>query len=133
MLKLSSELVKYAVELSRASRPGEATAPQIVKDFVTWGVGPRAPQALIAGAKARAMLRGRARADFDDVRALAPAVFRHRLVPSYAAEADGVTMDDVTKGLLAAVPYPGRAAARRERSKLSRFLRSLLALDRPSA
>jgi len=79
------------------------------------------------------MLRGRAKADFDDVRALAPAIFRHRLVPSYAAEADGVTMDDVTKGLLAAVPYPGRAEVRRERSKLSRFFRSLLALDRPSA
>ena len=130
---VSPAVVRYAVDLSRASRPAESVAPQLVRDFVTWGVGPRAPQALIAGAKARAMLRGRAQADFDDVRALAPAVFRHRLVPSYAAEADGVTMDDVTRGLLASVPYPGRADVRRERSRLSRFLRSLLALDRPGA
>ncbi len=104
-----------------------------MKDFVTWGVGPRAPQALIAGAKARAFLRGRARAEFDDVRALAPAVFRHRLIASYTAEADGVTMDDVTQGLLDEIPYPGRAAARREQSKFSKFFRSLLALDRPIA
>jgi len=130
---VAPEVVKYAVELTRASRPAEATAPKAVKDFVTWGAGPRAAQALIAGAKARAMLRGRARAEFDDVRALAPAVFRHRMVPSYAAEADGVTMDDVTKVLLGHVPYPGRVESRRERSKLSTFVRRLLALDRPVA
>ena len=130
---VAPEVVKYAVDLSRASRPNAPTAPQIVKDFVTWGVGPRAPQALIAGAKARAFLRGRARAEFDDVRALAPAVFRHRLIASYTAEADGVTTDDITKGLLDAVPYPGRGAVRREQSRLSKFFRSLLALDRPIA
>jgi MoxR-like ATPase len=122
-------VVRYAVELARASRPTDALAPTIVKDYVQWGVGPRAPQALVAAAKARAFLRGRARATIDDVRALAPAIFRHRLIPSYAAEADGVGADDITKGLLDTVPYPGRAEARRERGPVARFLRRLLALD----
>jgi MoxR-like ATPase len=115
------ELLRYAVDLVRASRPGSGSAPQAVKDYVAWGAGPRAAQALIGGAKARALLRGRVVPDFDDVRALAPPVLRHRILPSYAAEADGVT-----------VPYPGRHAARRGPSRLSRLLRWLVAAPPPS-
>ncbi len=110
------EIVKYAVDLTRASRPAETTAPRTVVDYVTWGVGPRAAQALVTGGKARALMRGRSVPDFDDVRALAPAVFRHRLVPSYAAEADGVSADDITRALLDHVPYPGREEARPHRA-----------------
>ena len=106
------EIIRYAVDLGRASRPAEASAPALVREYVTWGVGPRAAQALVAGGRARALLRGRSTPDFDDLRALAPAVFRHRLVPSYAADADGVTADDLTRALLEAVPYPGRVEAR---------------------
>ena len=106
------EILQYAVDLARASRPAEASAPPLVREYVNWGVGPRAAQSLVSGARARALLRGRSTPDFDDVRALALAVFRHRLVPSYAADADGVSADDVTRALLDAVPYPGRVQAR---------------------
>ena len=102
-----------------------------VRDYVTWGVGPRAAQALVSGAKARAFLRGRATATFDDVRALAPAVFRHRLVCSYAADADGVSPDDITKALLEHVPYPGRSEARGEPSRVARWWRALMSTSGP--
>ena len=127
-----AELLRYAVDLVRASRPREASAPSTVRDYVAWGAGPRAAQALIAGAKARALLRGRAAPDFDDVRALVPAVFRHRLIVSYAAEADGVTVDDVSRALLDAVPYPGRRAAAKAASPISRFFRWLVSAPPPS-
>jgi len=132
-----AELMQYAVDLARASRPDQPTAPAKVREYVTWGVGPRAPQSLIAGAKARAMLRGRASPGFDDVRALAPAVFRHRMVPSYAAEADDVTPDDITQALLDHVPYPGQLhpgqrAAKSLPSALSRLFRWLVSAPPPS-
>jgi MoxR-like ATPase len=122
-----ADLARYAVDLARASRPADPHAPAMVKDYVTWGAGPRAAQSLIAGARARALLRGRSEPGFDDVRALARAVFRHRLVPSYAAEADGVTPDDVTGALLEHVPYPGKPAPAREsrwRRLIGRLLRT---------
>ena len=119
-------LLEYAVDLVRASRPADPQAPPRVRDYVTWGVGPRAAQALVSGAKARAFLRGRATATFDDVRALAPAVFRHRLVCSYAADADGVSPDDITKALLDHLPYPGRSEARGEPSRVARWWRALM-------
>jgi MoxR-like ATPase len=102
-------IVRYAVELAQASRPQADTAPEIVKEYVEWGVGPRAAQALVTGARARALLRGRARASFEDVRALAPAVFRHRLVLSYAAEADGIGTEPLIQALLEKVRHPGQA------------------------
>jgi hypothetical protein len=79
----------------------------------------------VVASKARALLRGRERPDFDDVRALALPVFRHRLVPSYAAEADGVTTDDVTRSLLDHVPYPGRDERRRPQGWLTRAWRRI--------
>ena len=124
-------LLRYAVDLVRASRPADPQAPPRVRDYVTWGVGPRAAQALVSGAKARAFLRGRATATFDDVRALAPAVFRHRLVCSYAADADGVSPDDITKALLEHVPYPGRSEARGEPSRVARWWRALMSPSGP--
>jgi len=125
------ELMKYAVDLARASRPKENSSPATVREYVNWGTGPRAAQALIAGSKARALLRGRTAPDFDDVRALAPAVFRHRLVPSYAAEADGVSNDDITRAILEHVPYPGRRAMAKEPSRFSRFLAWLFSAPKP--
>jgi MoxR-like ATPase len=119
------EVVRYAVDLARASRPGSPTAPPLVREYVTWGAGPRAAQALVSGARARALLRGRIVPEFDDVRALAPAIFRHRLVASYAADADGVTTDDVTRALLDHVPYAGRERVRRRAGWLGRAWRLL--------
>jgi MoxR-like ATPase len=125
------EVARYCVELVQASRPHAPTAPNSVREYVDWGAGPRAAQALINGARARAFLQGRSVADFDDVRALVPAVFRHRLVLSYAAEADAVTTDRVTQDLLDQVDYPGRGSAQRRRSWFRRVLAALLPVAEP--
>jgi MoxR-like ATPase len=118
------DLVRYAVELAQASRPRSPAAPNSVREYVEWGAGPRAAQALVNGARARALLRGRSIATHDDVRALVPAVFRHRIVLSYAAEADAVTTDHVTADLLESVACPG-VTGRRRRSWVRRVLDAL--------
>jgi len=100
-------LVRYVVELVQATRPAASNAPNSVREYVEYGAGPRAAQALINGARARAFLRGRSVPDFEDVRALVPAVLRHRMVLSYAAEADAVDADGVANDLLRSVPCPG--------------------------
>ena len=80
--------------------PAEDSAPAFVKQYVSFGAGPRASQALVLGAKARAVLAGRFAAEIEDVRALAPYVLRHRLVPSFRAEAEGVRAPDVVATVL---------------------------------
>jgi MoxR-like ATPase len=92
-------LVSYAVRLARSTRPGEE-APDFVKRYVSWGAGPRASQYLVLGAKARAAMAGRGVPHFDDVRAVAPSVLRHRLVTNFQAEADGRTAGDVVEELI---------------------------------
>ncbi len=99
-------VVKYAVSLVRASRPAEETATEFVKKWVAWGAGPRASQNLILGAKAKALLRGADAAAVGDVRALALPVFRHRLIPNFSAEAEGVKSDRIVEDLLDKVPAP---------------------------
>jgi MoxR-like ATPase len=89
-IPVAPHVVAHAVALARATRPEEASAPEEVKRFVRFGAGPRASQALVLGAKARAALDGRLTAEVEDVRALVAPVFRHRLVPSFRAEAEGV-------------------------------------------
>ena len=88
-------LVNYAVRLARSTRPDSAEATPMVKKYVSWGAGPRASQYLVLGAKARAAMDGRAMPDIDDVRAIAPAVLRHRLVVNFQAEADGIPRDSL--------------------------------------
>jgi len=105
-----ASIVAYAVAISQASRPEGATAPEGVREYVQWGVGPRAAQALVVAARARALLDGRLAPEPRDVEAVAPAVLRHRLILSYAAEADDVGPDEVTRSLLEAIPRPGEAA-----------------------
>jgi MoxR-like ATPase len=101
-------ITRYAVELVQASRPSAPTAPPSIREYVEWGAGPRAAQALIVAGRARAMLRGRPFPDHEDLVAVAGAVLRHRLILSYAAEADGVGAETVTRILLDHVPRPGR-------------------------
>ena len=84
-------VVKYAVELVRATRPKEAGALEVIRRNVAWGAGPRASQYLVVGAKARAVLAGRFAASVDDVRALARPVLRHRVLPNFTAESEGLT------------------------------------------
>lgn len=88
-------LVEYAVRLARSTRPDAAEATARVKKYVSWGAGPRASQYLVLGAKARAAMDGRAMPDLDDVRSVALAVLRHRLVVNFQAEADGVPIEDL--------------------------------------
>lgn len=93
-------LVKYAVALARATRPEDEQSPELIRKYVSWGAGPRASQYLVLGAKARAALEGRGVPNFDDVRAVAPSVLRHRVVTGFQAEADGRSPADIVEELL---------------------------------
>jgi MoxR-like ATPase len=93
-------LVSYAVGLVRSTRPDDGLAPDLTRRYVSWGAGPRASQYLVLGAKARAALSGRGMPDLEDVRAVAPAVLRHRVVPSFQAEADGRSAADLVEELI---------------------------------
>lgn len=104
---LSDDLLGWITALVRATRPGDAAAPAAVTDYVRWGAGPRAGQALVLCAKARALLHGRLAATREDIAALAAPVMRHRLLLSFAAEAEGTSADDVVAALLAHLPPPG--------------------------
>jgi len=103
---VSEEIVRYAVRLAAASRPNRAGAPDFINESVTWGAGTRAPQCLILGGKARALLQGRAHVTVDDIRALALPVFRHRILLNYRAEAEGIRVDALIRRLLETVPAP---------------------------
>jgi MoxR-like ATPase len=94
-IPVAPHVVAHAVALARSSRPDEPSAPEEVKRYVRFGAGPRASQALVLGAKARAALDGRLMAEVEDVMALLGPVFRHRLVPSFRAEAEGVRIGDI--------------------------------------
>jgi MoxR-like ATPase len=102
---VGDELLRWINRLVRASRPG-AEAPAAVNQWVRWGAGPRAGQALVLCAKARALLHGRLAATREDVGALAAPVLRHRLLLSFTAEAEGRGADDVVDALLHALPAP---------------------------
>ena len=99
----ADHVIAYAVDLVRATRPHGNAPPAYIKDWVTWGAGPRAAQYLTLGAKCRAILEGRPTPSVDDVRAIARPVLRHRIVTSFNAEADGVTTLDIVERLLADV------------------------------
>jgi len=103
---VGADLLAWITRLVRATRPGEA-APQVVRDYVKWGAGPRAGQSLVLAAKARALLQGRLAATREDVAALAAPVLRHRLLLSFAAEAEGKRPDEVITALLRELPHPG--------------------------
>lgn len=94
------DVVSFAVDLARRSRPAAPQASKAVRAYVSWGAGPRAAQFLVLGAKTRSLLHGRPSPDRNDVRTLARAVFRHRLVLNYEAEAAGVTIEDVVTDLV---------------------------------
>ena len=98
---VADAVVQYAVKLVARTRPKDDHAAKFVKDWLTWGAGPRASQYLILGAKSRAILAGRFNPDIDDVRAMAVAVLRHRIIPNFNAEADGVTTVAIVEKLLA--------------------------------
>jgi MoxR-like ATPase len=81
--------------------------PDFIRDYVTWGAGPRASQYLVLAAKARAVLRGRFHVSCDDVRAVAAPVLRHRIITNFNAEADGIKPDDIVRRLIDSLPREG--------------------------
>ncbi|AMV16897.1 AAA family ATPase [Planctomyces sp. SH-PL14] len=94
----------YARDLVRATRPNEEDATSFVKQYISWGAGPRAGQYLILGAKARAILEGRFHVSTDDVKAVAAPVLRHRIVTTFQASSEGVSPDNVVEQLISAIP-----------------------------
>ena len=104
-LPIADAVTRYAVKLVRTSRPGDG-APDYVNQFVSYGASVRAAQALVLGAKARALLQGRASASFEDVRALARPVLRHRVLVNFTAQSEKVTTDSLIGRLLESVPLP---------------------------
>jgi MoxR-like ATPase len=96
----AENVVDRAARLVRATRPAGEEAPEFVRKWVRWGAGPRAGQALLLGAKARALLEGRTVADIEDVNAVALPVLRHRVLVNFQAEADGIDADEIVRRLL---------------------------------
>ena len=102
-LPAATNVVDYALRIVRATRPADSTGPKLVRDWVRWGAGPRAGQALLLGAKAMALMDGRAVPALEDIADVALPVLRHRVLLNFQAEADGVTPDHVIGRLLDAV------------------------------
>jgi MoxR-like ATPase len=106
---IAEHVLAYAVDLARRTRPSDPASPEAIRSSVTWGAGPRASQFLVLGAKAHAILEGRPTPSVDDVRAVAHPVLRHRIVPNFAASAEGITSDHLIDRLLDTVPRHGSA------------------------
>ena len=98
--------LEYAAALARATRPTEPGVPDMVKQYVRWGAGPRAGQALILGAKAHALLHGRLNVSPEDIRRVIHPAMRHRVLPNFAAEAEGITTERIIEHLVETVPPP---------------------------
>ena len=103
---VAEELVRYAVRLASASRPNRPNSLDFINQWVSWGAGTRAAQNLILGAKARAVISGRPNVMQEDITALVLPVLRHRVLPSYRAEAEGISVDDIVAKLLEKVAHP---------------------------
>jgi MoxR-like ATPase len=101
---VTDHIVDYALALVRQTRVGQDGVPDFANEWLSWGAGPRAVQFLLLGGKARALLQGRTYVSTDDIKALAPPVLRHRIVPNFSAESDGITADAVIERLIDETP-----------------------------
>ncbi|MBI5207659.1 MAG: AAA family ATPase [Candidatus Firestonebacteria bacterium] len=99
-------VVKYAVKIVRASRPNEPDAPKFIKDWVSWGAGPRASQYIVLAAKARAIMHGRYSVSCEDIIKVAASVLRHRIITNFNAEADGITSINIIERLFEEIKKP---------------------------
>ena len=99
-IPVADNVLEYAVTLVNNTRLNNENAPEITKNYITWGAGPRASQYLIVGAKCYAALQGKYSPDIEDVKAIAKPILRHRLVRNYRAEAEGYSMDRIISELL---------------------------------
>jgi MoxR-like ATPase len=101
---IAEEVIRYAVRIAANSRPGQDHTSDYINEWVNWGAGTRAGQNLVLGAKTKALLDGRSHVTYDDVRAMAAPVLRHRILTNYRAEAEGITIDQVIEKLIAMTP-----------------------------
>ena len=101
---VTDHVVEYALALVRQTRVDEEGAPEFVKEWLSWGAGPRAVQFLLLGGKARALLGGRTHVSTDDIQELALPVLRHRIVTNFSAESEGITADHVVERLVKETP-----------------------------
>lgn len=103
---ISDALNRYAVNIVRATRPSDPLAPEIIRKYANFGSSIRATMNLVLAAKARALMQGRYHVTADDLRKLAPPILRHRVLPNYYAESDGVTIDQILSQMLDSLPEP---------------------------
>jgi MoxR-like ATPase len=106
LVPVSDAVTRYAVDLLRATRPHEASAPEVIKKYVNYGASVRATQFLVLSAKARALMRGNYHVGYDDIRALVLPVLRHRVLTNFHAESDSISVDEILRKLLDALPAP---------------------------
>jgi len=106
MAPVSDVVIAYCIRLARATRPSSRSATAIVRKYLKWGAGPRAGQFMTLGAKARALIHGRITPSFEDVKAVSRLVLRHRVIPNFNAEADGVSVEAILSDLIEQVPLP---------------------------
>ena len=104
---VSEEVARFAVDLVRRTRPASSGSPELVRKYVSYGASVRAAQNLVLGGKARALLHGRAHVGYEDIRALAAPVLRHRILRNFQAQADGVAVDRIVADVVGSVkPVP---------------------------
>ncbi|RFC43314.1 MAG: ATPase component [Verrucomicrobia bacterium] len=103
-IPVPAHVMDFVLNLVRSTRPDDPDAPAFVHDLISWGAGPRACQCLVSGAKVRAILQGRFHVSIEDIEALALPVLRHRIVPSFQAESEGINADKIILRLLASIP-----------------------------
>jgi MoxR-like ATPase len=99
-------VIAYCIRLARATRPDDVLATPMVKQYLKWGAGPRAGQYMTLGAKAIALISGRVTPSFEDVRAVSKLVLRHRIIPNFNAEADGISVEGILDDLVENVSLP---------------------------
>jgi MoxR-like ATPase len=121
---VADHVARYALRLARLSRSNQPDAPDFVREYVTWGAGPRASQYMVLGAKARAVLLGRQFVNHEDIRAVALPVLRHRIRTNFNADAEGITSEEIIQKLIAAVPTVDANSEEEQRGKLSKVFRS---------
>ncbi len=119
---IADHVARYALQFTRLTRKEKGEVPHFIRDYVSWGAGPRASQYLVLGAKARAVLHGRFHVTCEDVRAVAPPVLRHRIMTNFNAEAEGIKPDEIIRRLAEYIPEDASGAT--DSGKLPELLKS---------
>lgn len=119
---VADHVIRYAMKFTRLTRKEKGEVPEFIRNYVSWGAGPRATQYLVLGAKARAVLHGRYYASCDDIRSVAGPVLRHRIITNFNAEAEGIKPDDIIAKLAELIPVA--EMEEKQSGKLPKLFRS---------